>query len=177
MAVGSTSGSSRTTAALHLSCSRGLSLAGTPGKIHEGQKYCTYHWKYTSFLHHLTSINLLFYHELDRCHLIPDSCCPSCPPPAPHVSFNMNRSRLGQWWHALVVFFSYSGNIEYSCPATNECEITKRRRKSCQACRFMKCLKVGMLKEGKKSKNIFIYYSDLRLRCCLESWKKKISNN
>lgn len=41
------------------------------------------------------------------------------------------------------------GNIEYSCPATNECEITKRRRKSCQACRFMKCLKVGMLKEGK----------------------------
>uniref|UniRef100_G1S3Q8 Estrogen related receptor beta n=1 Tax=Nomascus leucogenys TaxID=61853 RepID=G1S3Q8_NOMLE len=41
-----------------------------------------------------------------------------------------------------------AGNIEYSCPATNECEITKRRRKSCQACRFMKCLKVGMLKEG-----------------------------
>ncbi|XP_016387326.1 estrogen-related receptor gamma-like [Sinocyclocheilus rhinocerous] len=39
-------------------------------------------------------------------------------------------------------------SIEYSCPATNECEITKRRRKSCQACRFMKCLKVGMLKEG-----------------------------
>lgn len=43
-----------------------------------------------------------------------------------------------------------TGNIEYSCPATNECEITKRRRKSCQACRFMKCLKVGMLKEGKR---------------------------
>lgn len=42
-----------------------------------------------------------------------------------------------------------TGNIEYSCPATNECEITKRRRKSCQACRFMKCLTVGMLREGK----------------------------
>lgn len=40
------------------------------------------------------------------------------------------------------------GNIEYSCPATNECEITKRRRKSCQACRFVKCLAVGMLREG-----------------------------
>lgn len=48
------------------------------------------------------------------------------------------------------------GNIEYSCPATNECEITKRRRKSCQACRFMKCLKVGMLKEGKtESEGVF----------------------
>lgn len=58
----------------------------------------------------------------------------------------------------LVLFFFSSGNIEYSCPATNECEITKRRRKSCQACRFMKCLKVGMLKEGKKSKNIFLLF-------------------
>lgn len=49
-------------------------------------------------------------------------------------------------WPSLCLI---AGNIEYSCPATNECEITKRRRKSCQACRFMKCLKVGMLKEGK----------------------------
>ncbi|XP_037606493.1 estrogen-related receptor gamma-like isoform X4 [Sebastes umbrosus] len=40
------------------------------------------------------------------------------------------------------------GNIDYSCPASNECEITKRRRKSCQACRFVKCLSVGMLREG-----------------------------
>lgn len=48
----------------------------------------------------------------------------------------------------ILDLFFCSGNIEYSCPATNECEITKRRRKSCQACRFMKCLKVGMLKEG-----------------------------
>ncbi|XP_052041311.1 steroid hormone receptor ERR2 isoform X3 [Apodemus sylvaticus] len=51
---------------------------------------------------------------------------------------------------ACKAFFkrTIQGNIEYNCPATNECEITKRRRKSCQACRFMKCLKVGMLKEG-----------------------------
>lgn len=42
----------------------------------------------------------------------------------------------------------FTGNIEYTCPANNDCEINKRRRKACQACRFQKCLKTGMLKEG-----------------------------
>ncbi|XP_048474278.1 estrogen-related receptor gamma-like [Rhincodon typus] len=51
---------------------------------------------------------------------------------------------------ACKAFFkrTIQGNIDYSCPARNDCEITKRRRKSCQSCRFMKCLKVGMMKEG-----------------------------
>lgn len=40
------------------------------------------------------------------------------------------------------------GNVEYSCSASEDCEITKRRRKACQACRYKKCLAVGMLKEG-----------------------------
>ena len=49
--------------------------------------------------------------------------------------------------HVLPVC-GYLGNIEYSCPLMNECEITKRRRKACQACRFHKCLQAGMMREG-----------------------------
>ncbi|XP_035214038.1 steroid hormone receptor ERR1-like isoform X2 [Stegodyphus dumicola] len=51
---------------------------------------------------------------------------------------------------ACKAFFkrTIQGNIEYTCPASNDCEINKRRRKACQACRFQKCLKMGMLKEG-----------------------------
>ncbi|XP_035987368.1 estrogen-related receptor gamma isoform X3 [Fundulus heteroclitus] len=51
---------------------------------------------------------------------------------------------------ACKAFFkrTIQGNIEYSCPVTNDCEITKRRRKACQACRFQKCLQAGMMREG-----------------------------
>ncbi|XP_041969009.1 steroid hormone receptor ERR1-like isoform X2 [Aricia agestis] len=51
---------------------------------------------------------------------------------------------------ACKAFFkrTIQGNIEYTCPAANECEINKRRRKACQACRFRKCLRMGMLREG-----------------------------
>ncbi|KAI5636756.1 zinc finger, c4 type (two domains) domain-containing protein [Phthorimaea operculella] len=51
---------------------------------------------------------------------------------------------------ACKAFFkrTIQGNIEYTCPAANECEINKRRRKACQACRFRKCLRTGMLREG-----------------------------
>ncbi|CAG9105600.1 unnamed protein product [Plutella xylostella] len=51
---------------------------------------------------------------------------------------------------ACKAFFkrTIQGNIEYTCPASNECEINKRRRKACQACRFRKCLRTGMLREG-----------------------------
>ncbi|EQB78592.1 hypothetical protein CB1_001073085 [Camelus ferus] len=71
---------------------------------------------------------------------------------------------------ACKAFFkrTIQGNIEYSCPATNECEITKRRRKSCQACRFMKCLKVGMLKEG-GDKVGHVLCAAKRTRSCLNN--------
>uniref|UniRef100_A0A3Q1H771 Estrogen-related receptor delta n=1 Tax=Anabas testudineus TaxID=64144 RepID=A0A3Q1H771_ANATE len=51
---------------------------------------------------------------------------------------------------ACKAFFkrTVQGNIEYSCPVMNKCEITKRRRKACQACRFQKCLQAGMMREG-----------------------------
>ena len=51
---------------------------------------------------------------------------------------------------ACTAFFkrTVQGNIEYSCPADDNCEISKNRRKACQACRFKKCLLVGMMKEG-----------------------------
>ncbi|XP_037533831.1 steroid hormone receptor ERR2 [Nematolebias whitei] len=51
---------------------------------------------------------------------------------------------------ACKAFFkrTIQGDIEYSCPVMNECEITKRRRKACQACRFQKCLRAGMMREG-----------------------------
>lgn len=56
------------------------------------------------------------------------------------------------WLHIIYFYFfiilRHTGNIDYTCPANNDCEINKRRRKACQACRFKKCLMMGMLKEG-----------------------------
>ncbi|XP_074661550.1 steroid hormone receptor ERR2-like [Tubulanus polymorphus] len=51
---------------------------------------------------------------------------------------------------ACKAFFkrTVQGNIEYTCPASSSCEINKQRRKACQSCRYQKCLRVGMLKEG-----------------------------
>ena len=31
---------------------------------------------------------------------------------------------------------SITGNIDYTCPVAGSCEINKRRRKACQACRY-----------------------------------------
>nr|ALQ81851.1 estrogen receptor [Perinereis aibuhitensis] len=45
---------------------------------------------------------------------------------------------------------SLQGPVDYMCPATNNCTIDKHRRKSCQACRFRKCLDVGMMKRRER---------------------------
>ena len=51
---------------------------------------------------------------------------------------------------ACKAFFkrTIQGNIDYTCPGSNTCDINKRKRKACQSCRYKKCLKSGMLKEG-----------------------------
>ena len=60
----------------------------------------------------------------------------------------MEFSFADVWCAVFVVENDVPGNIEYTCPAANDCEINKRRRKACQACRFQKCTRMGMLKEG-----------------------------
>ncbi|XP_059574482.1 steroid hormone receptor ERR1 isoform X2 [Alligator mississippiensis] len=77
------------------------------------------------------------------------------PPPSPRLCLVCGDIASGLHYgvpscEACKAFFkrTIQGSIEYSCPASSACEITKRRRKACQACRFTKCLRVGMLREG-----------------------------
>ncbi|XP_066540534.1 estrogen-related receptor gamma [Hoplias malabaricus] len=71
---------------------------------------------------------------------------------------------------ACKAFFkrTIQGNIEYSCPVVNECEITKRRRKACQACRFQKCLRAGMMREGVRMD---------RVRGGRQKYKRRVESN
>ncbi|KAK5980190.1 Nuclear receptor domain-containing protein [Trichostrongylus colubriformis] len=43
---------------------------------------------------------------------------------------------------------------KYACAGNRNCPIEKRYRSRCQACRFQKCLSVGMVKEREPSKQI-----------------------
>jgi hypothetical protein len=62
-----------------------------------------------------------------------------------HPRYELGNAFFSDTWSDVKIIL---GNIEYTCPAANDCEINKRRRKACQACRFQKCLRMGMLKEG-----------------------------
>ena len=85
----------------------------------------------------------------DTAKMIPDIQNTLVPRLAPHWPFNRTYNAvLFADLFNIFPFSVFSGNIEYSCPANGVCEITKRRRKACQACRFQKCLRMGMLKEG-----------------------------
>lgn len=69
---------------------------------------------------------------------------------ARHFSSERFKVRRREFRYVVItlIILCILGNIEYTCPANNDCEINKRRRKACQACRFRKCLLMGMLKEG-----------------------------
>merc|ERR1712001_664390 len=74
----------------------------------------------------------------------PKRCCLVCGDVASGYHYGVSSCE------ACKAFFkrTIQGNIDYTCPASNDCEINKRRRKACQACRYQKCLRMGMLKEG-----------------------------
>ncbi|KAL8184383.1 UNVERIFIED_CONTAM: hypothetical protein K2H54_015662 [Gekko kuhli] len=38
--------------------------------------------------------------------------------------------------------------VQFTCPFTRSCTITKAKRRQCQACRYQKCLDVGMRKDS-----------------------------
>lgn len=44
--------------------------------------------------------------------------------------------------------------LQYICVEESECVIDKSNRIRCQYCRFQKCVKLGMLKEGKINKGV-----------------------
>jgi len=74
----------------------------------------------------------------------PKRCCLVCGDVASGFHYGVSSCE------ACKAFFkrTIQGNIDYTCPVANKCEINKRRRKACQACRYQKCVRVGMLKEG-----------------------------
>eukprot|EP00057_Strongylocentrotus_purpuratus_P014986 XP_011669460.1 PREDICTED: steroid hormone receptor ERR1 [Strongylocentrotus purpuratus] len=51
---------------------------------------------------------------------------------------------------ACKAFFkrTIQGNLNYQCHSTSECEVNKKRRKACPACRFQKCINMGMMIDG-----------------------------
>ena len=62
-------------------------------------------------------------------------------------------------------FFRRSIRTEarYSCRAGRCCEIDKQSRNRCQYCRLIKCIKVGMKKEGTR----MVFFSHMRDNYCL----------
>lgn len=49
-------------------------------------------------------------------------------------------------------------NLEYICKEGGHCIVDVSRRNQCQACRFSKCLKANMRREGKREQKILILF-------------------
>ncbi|XP_013907050.1 PREDICTED: nuclear receptor subfamily 1 group I member 3 [Thamnophis sirtalis] len=54
--------------------------------------------------------------------------------------------------------------IQFSCPFTQSCPVTKAKRRQCQACRYKKCLTVGMRKDMIMSEDALYARRALRKR-------------
>ncbi|XP_025021128.1 nuclear receptor subfamily 1 group I member 3 isoform X3 [Python bivittatus] len=52
--------------------------------------------------------------------------------------------------------------IQFTCPFTRSCPITKAKRRQCQACRYQKCLSVGMRKDMIMSEEVLCVRRALR---------------
>ncbi|CAN0354179.1 unnamed protein product [Lampetra planeri] len=78
----------------------------------------------------------------DKPSILPKQLCPACGDVASGYHYGVALCE------ASGAFFKHNiqRDIECSCPASKECEITKRRCKSRQS-HFMRCLTMGMLKE------------------------------
>ncbi|KAG8451408.1 hypothetical protein GDO86_003573, partial [Hymenochirus boettgeri] len=48
---------------------------------------------------------------------------------------------------------SISKGLQFSCPFTRTCPVTKAKRRQCQACRLQKCINVGMRKDSEYCEN------------------------
>ncbi|KAM6434778.1 nuclear receptor subfamily 1 group I member 3 isoform 1-T1 [Liasis olivaceus] len=52
--------------------------------------------------------------------------------------------------------------LQFTCPFTRSCPITKAKRRQCQACRYQKCLSVGMRKDMIMSEEVLCIRRALR---------------
>lgn len=48
-------------------------------------------------------------------------------------------------------------NLEYVCKEGGHCIVDVSRRNQCQACRFSKCLKANMRREGKEKLSLILF--------------------
>lgn len=64
-------------------------------------------------------------------------------------------------------------NLEYTCKEGGICVVDVSRRNQCQACRFSKCIKSNMRREGKCLYLLtnYVQYPSLRYNCCTEAYR------
>uniref|UniRef100_A0A8C5N1R4 Nuclear receptor subfamily 1 group I member 3 n=2 Tax=Leptobrachium leishanense TaxID=445787 RepID=A0A8C5N1R4_9ANUR len=67
---------------------------------------------------------------------------------------------------------SISKGLQFTCPFTRTCPITKSKRRRCQACRLQKCLDVGMRKDMIMTEEALVMRRELRKKKKQERLRK-----